>query len=148
MISRHCILPAPWRLGNRLFSRASQKECGAADILIWFQPARPVSDFWPRDCEMIDLCCLGPKFVVIYVSSRKLVDWYNLDTQTWQEHYEKEKSQANLIDEHKFYRKQNMSKLNLAIYVKGKRNIIRLCLLGFQECKIAWKINQYKSPQI
>lgn len=86
---------------------------------------------------MIDLCCLSSKFVVIYVSSRELVHWYNLDTQTRQEHYEKEKSQANLIDEHKFYGRQNMSKLNLAIYVKGKGIIIRLCLLVYQECKIA-----------
>lgn len=54
---------------------------------------------------------------------------YNLDTQTRQELYEKGKSQANLIDEHKFYGKQSMSKLNLAIYVKGKEILIRLCLL-------------------
>lgn len=84
---------------------------------------------------MTDLYCLTSKFVVIYVSGRKLVHWYNLDTETWQELYEKEKSQANLIDEHKFYGKQNMSRLNLAIYVKGI--IIRLCLLVCQECKIA-----------
>lgn len=70
LVLRSGILPASRRLGNRFFSGAFQKECSAADLLIWFQPGRPVSDFWPRNCEVIDLCCLGSKFVVIYVSSR------------------------------------------------------------------------------